>query len=156
MTVSVTQFRTDFPEFADATKYPDSAFALWYGVAVKLLNTDRWGSLLDVGCELYAAHQLTLEFRAFEESTNGMPPGGQVGPMNSKSVDKVSMGFDTSAGIEEGAGHWNLTIYGTRFIRLARMMGIGPVQIGIDCSGSDPLSSINAWSGIYSVPNPSN
>lgn len=156
MTITVAQFREDFPEFTDATVYPDSAFTLWYGVAVKMLNADRWGNMLDIGTELYAAHQLALEARAFAEASAGGIPGAQVGPLNSKSVDKVSMGYDTSAGIEADAGHWNLTIYGTRFIRLAKMMGMGPVQIGVGDGSLDPLSALNAWSGPLTTPGFSN
>lgn len=156
MTVTVAQFRTDFPEFADAAVYPNTAFDLWYGVAVKLLSSDRWGTLLDIGTELYVAHQLALEARAQAQAAAGSVPGELVGPLNSKSVDKVSMGYDTSAGTEESAGHWNLTIYGTRFIRLARMMGMGPVQIGVGDGALDPLASINAWYGPLTTPGFSN
>lgn len=156
MTITVAQFRTDFPEFADVTVYPDATFTLWYGVATKLLNADRWGTLLDIGSELYVAHQLVLEARAFAEASAGAVPGSSVGPINSKSVDKVSIGYDTSSGTESDVGHWNLTIYGTRFIRLAKMMGMGPVQIGVGDGTLDPLASINAWMGPLTTPGFSN
>lgn len=152
MTVSVSQFRTDFPEFADAAVYPDPAFAFWYAIALKFVSATRWASLQDLGSELYVAHQLVLEARAKAEGDNGVPPGGQVGPLASKSVDKASSSYDTSSGIEVGAGHWNLTIYGTRFIRIAKMVGVGPVQIGGGGGCTSALSSVNAWSGPYCGP----
>ena len=108
---------------------------------------------LDVAAELFAAHNLTLEVRAQAESKNGGIPGQQVGPVNSKSVDKVSIGYDTGSGIEADAGHWNLSIYGTRFIRLAKMFGAGPIQIGI---GVTPTGTGLGWSGPNVTPGFSN
>jgi len=43
------------------------------------------------------------------------------------------------------AGHWNLTVYGTRFIRFAKMFGAGPIQIGIGYNPS-PFGG-PAWPG---------
>lgn len=142
MTISVAQFRVDYPEFGSTVSYPNSQVSYWLEVAYSMLNAGRWGRQLDIGAELFIAHHVAIEAKAMAESANGGIPGTQVGPVNSKSVDKVSMGYDTGAGIQEGAGHWNMTIYGTRFIRLARMFGAGPVQIGI---GAAPVGS--AWSG---------
>jgi hypothetical protein len=76
-----------------------------------------------------------------------------TGVINSKSVDKVSIGYDTAGGIEAGAGHWNLTIYGTRLIKLIKMVGAGPVQVGIGCT---PMYSGSAWSGPDCMPGFSN
>lgn len=154
MTVTATQFRLDFPEFADKAAFPDSAYNFWYGVAQNFVGAAVWRNIQNVGLELYVAHQLTLEARAKGDAANGLPPGGQVGPLNSQSVDKASAGFDTQAGIEPEAGHWNLTIYGTRFIRLVKMVGMGCVQLGAGCGAIDPLSSGNAWTGPDCNPSP--
>ncbi|WP_414655874.1 DUF4054 domain-containing protein, partial [Frateuria sp.] len=43
--MDAAQFRTDFPEFSDTTKYPDSAITMWLTVAGLSLPSDRWGSL---------------------------------------------------------------------------------------------------------------
>jgi hypothetical protein len=51
-----------------------------------------------------------------------------AGMVARKTVDKVSVTYDTASAMEEDAGHWNLTVYGTRFIRLARMVGTGGMQ----------------------------
>lgn len=154
MTVTVAQFRLDFPAFADTTVYPDTAFAFWYAIALRLMNAALWASLLDVGSELFVAHHLALEARSEAAANAGGIPGESVGPLNSKSVDKVSMGYDTSAGIELEAGHWNLTIYGTRYIRLVRMVGIGCVQIG--AYSAEDSSAISAWTGPLTTPGFSN
>ena len=145
MTTSVQQFRADYPEFSGTTTYPNSQVQYWLNVAYSMLNAGRWGRQLDIGAAAFAAHNLSLEARAMAESANGGVPGGQVGPVSSKSVDKVSMSYDTSSGIQPGAGHWNMTIYGTRFIRMARMFGAGPVHVGM---GSTPPLSGPGWAGL--------
>lgn len=153
MTITVAQFRADFTEFASTTKYPNSAVTFWLTLAYQLLNADRWGAQIDIGAELFVAHNLVIEAKAQAEFAAGGIPGGQVGPVNSKSVDKVSVSYDTGAGIQLDAGHWNLSVYGTRFIRLARMFGAGPLFAGV---GYVPALSGMAWPGPSTLPGPTN
>jgi hypothetical protein len=153
MTILAAQFRIDYPEFADITVYPDSAVTFSLTFAYSMLNAAVWGSQLDIAAELYAAHNLAIEKRAQLEAANGEVPGTTTGPINSKSVDKVSVGFDVGSAVNEGAGHWNLTIYGTRLYRLIRMFGVGPIFIGI---GAVPVGSGLAWPGPLTTPGMSN
>lgn len=152
MTVTVSSFRQHYTEFASGIVYPTTDIQYYLTLAGTVLNASRWASLLDLGTELYIAHNIALEARARKEAANGAPPGGTVGPINNKSVDKVSVGYDTSAGTVEGAGHWNLTIYGTRFIKLARVAGAGPVQTSAGCV---PALSGGAWAGPWTSYIPS-
>ena len=144
MTITSLQLRQDFSEFADASRFTEPSLDYYINLAYLLMDAGRWSTLLDTGAELFVAHNISLEARAQEESAAGGMPGGMVGPINSSSVDKVSVGYDTGSGIEANAGHWNLTVYGTRFVRLARMLGAGPIQIGI---GYVPSGSGQAWAG---------
>lgn len=149
MAITVAQFRIDYPEFADVTKYPDSQVTYYLTLAYQMLNSSRWMSQLDLGAELFVAHNVQLEARAQIEANNGGIPGTTTGPIASKSVDKVSVSFDVGSGIEPDAGHWNLTIYGTRFIKLARMKGAGPLLVGI---GVAPSGNGPAWPGPWPYP----
>jgi hypothetical protein len=149
MTISVAQFRADYPEFSSTTNFPSSGIQYWLNVAYELLNASRWGAQLDLGAELYVAHNIALEARAQKEALSGGIPGQQSGTVSSKSVDKVSVGYDTNAASEEGGGHWNLTIYGTRLYRLIKLMGAGPVYLGI---GSSPILNGPAWPGPDTTP----
>lgn len=150
----------DLPEFGDASIFKPAAIAYWLNYANLLLDPCIWGpsaadpwptsnppplKLFDVGCELVAAHNLTLEAMAQASATNGMPPGLSTGPVNHKQVDKASVGFDTSIGSVEGAGPWNLTTYGTRFILLAQQLGSVPLTIGLP--GPAPALSGQPWIG---------
>lgn len=156
MAVTVATFRVDLPEFKNKSFYPDAAVTFWLALAAKSMNQDRWGApaatgdpleLYDLGQEMFAAHRLVIERKAQDDAVNGTPPGMASGPVNNQSVDKVSLGFDVQAALEEGGGYWNLTIYGQRFYRMLQMMGAGPVQVGVG-GLIDPLSSANAFTGL--------
>lgn len=131
MAATPAQLRADFPEFADPAKYPDTLILFWLGVYEKLMQPAvlLWDQLYDTGKELATCHQLVMEAQAIKSAAFGAPPGVNTGPQSQKAIDKVSESFDTQASIELDAGHWNLTKYGTRFIRLARMFGAGATQV---------------------------
>lgn len=152
MTVTAASFRGHLPEFADAGRFPNAVIDYWIAIAVQLVNAARWSTLTDMGVESFVAHQISLERQAIDAADAGGVPGLSTGIINSKSVDKVSVGYDTQGGAELDAGHWNLTIYGKRFIRFSRMMGAGPVQVGVTACGPG-----GAWEGPWTAnfPNPS-
>jgi hypothetical protein len=151
-------FRVNFPEFANTTVFPPSAVVFWIAVAVMLLPVQTWGAgstaastppttIMDIGQSLFVAHQLSIEARALKQAANGGIPGsGAGGPVSSESVGGVSRSYDVTIASLENAGPWNLTNYGTRYIFLARLLGKGPLQIGVDpfaCSAG----GIGAWWG---------
>ena len=147
MTITPTQFRLDFPEFSDQTVYPDSGLNYWINLAYLLLPANRWRNVLDVGAELFAAHNLTLEAQAQVAAAKGHPAGTIVGALASQSVSKVSVSYDTSTGIDPSAGHWKLTTFGLRFFELMRMAGAGGLYVapnGIQGALNGP-----AWNGPF-------
>lgn len=129
MTITPDQFRIDFSEFQDDTAYPDSGISFWLGIAYKLLNPIRWQDMLDTAAELFTAHNLVLERQAQKSAANGAVPGVSTGPISSKTVGPVTQAYDTAAGINQDAGHWNLTTFGTRFYQLMQLFGAGPIQV---------------------------
>jgi hypothetical protein len=129
MTITPTQFRSNFPEFSDATRYSDAMIQMWLTVAASLVNECRWMELTNIGIELVTAHHLVLGVRDQTAATVGGVPGEMTGPTASKSVDKVSKSYDTGAATLDDAGFWALTTYGIRYLSLARMMGAGGMQI---------------------------
>lgn len=162
MTVTTATFRADLPEFASVAFYPPAAVAYWLAIGVLLLNTDRWGvgadvavsppsSAYDFGLEMFTAHNLVLERQAQKAALNGGLPGLNTGAVASDSVGSVSRSYDTASGLEMDAGHWNLTTYGTRFIKLARMFGAGGLQLA-GCPA--PYGSAGAWPGPWPYPLP--
>lgn len=124
-------FVTHFPEFANTTSYPTSRINFWMDTGRKLLSNQRWidADLLDEGLELFTAHHIVLAQQNTKSAASGAAPGTNTGSVTSKSVDKVSVSYDTNASLVMGAGHWNLTTYGIQFIMMAKMVGAGGVQI---------------------------
>lgn len=150
--VTVAQFRANFTEFASTTTFPNSMVQFWLNVAYQMLNASRWGRQLDLGAQLYAAHNCILEARMNAEAANGGIPGASgsgIGVVNSKSVDKVSVGLDVSAMQQEFMGAYGLTVFGVRLWQLIRLFGAGPLQVATPGAvwGSGQFTSIGAWSG---------
>lgn len=156
MTVTPDSFRRDYGEFASEAAYPPSVVNYYLALGAIMMNQRRWGSPLttadsppktqyDMGLELFVAHHITIEKQAMDAAKIGGTPGvGQGGPVSSKSTGPISISYDTGAAAELDAGHWNLTIYGKRFINMALMVGIGPIQVGI---GHSPVLSGSPWVG---------
>jgi hypothetical protein len=151
MTVTAASFRGAFPAFANMATYTDPQVNFWITFALHFLNADRWADTIDYGVMLFVAHNLSLEFNANQSAKRGQNPGFVTGPVTSGSVDKVSYSRDVTSAMEDKAGHWNLSVYGLRYIRLAKMMGAGPVQVGAP-SPNDPAQWYynGAWPGPYS------
>lgn len=122
-------FRDAFPEFADITRYPDAMLTFWAAIATLQVNPIRWGVMVTNGIYLYVAHEITLAAQNQKTGVIGGVPGGQSGPINSKTVGSVTAAYDTAQGAEKDAGYWNLTSYGKQFIHLARIFGAGCVQL---------------------------
>lgn len=129
MTVTATSFLDHFPEFADASRFPVQSAQYWIDFAVASLDVDRWGTMIDYGVELYAAHNLALQGAAIAARNAGGIPGESPGVVSAEAVDKVSVSYDATVASIEGAADFNLTRYGVQFLRLARMFGAGGVQL---------------------------
>ena len=135
---TVPLFRQDFPEFGDSQVYEDFPVGLWLDVGALMINKVRWPttagavtgrSVWQVGIELFAAHNLSLERMNIKAAVRGAPPGWSRGSVASEGAGSVSVAYDTASGIEMDAGHWNLTNFGLRWLNMARMMGVGPMQV---------------------------
>ena len=151
--ITPAQMRQNFPEFANQVRFPTGMIQFWLNWSYLMLNAQRFKTSLDMAAQLFTAHNLSIERRAMDEATvagaaNSGTVGINSGPVNSKSVDKVSVGYDPGAVNDPDAGFWNLTIYGARLWQLIQMFGAGPVQIGAYCGqpwiGSWPWPG---WSG---------
>lgn len=85
--------------------------------------------LTDIGVGLVTAHHIALGTRDINTAAVGGVPGAIAAPQTSKSVDKVSASYDTAAVALKDGDFWNSTMYGIRYLSLARMMGAGGMQI---------------------------
>lgn len=125
----MADFRKSLPEFTNTEIYPDFVISGWAIVATKQVDCRIWKNETGLGINLYVAHEITLEAQSIQAAKIGGVPGMQSGPVNSKTVGSVTVGYDSQQAAEKDAGWWNLTVYGKQFIRLARIYGAGAVQL---------------------------
>lgn len=127
---TVADFRAAFPQFADTTKFPDPQIAFRLNLADVLLSEKLTGkALFPYFVELFVAHYMVL----WQADNNSAQVGGAGGSTNgvqaSKSVDKVSVSYDTGATLNPDAGFWNNSRYGAEFWQLITMFGAGGRQL---------------------------
>lgn len=144
-TITEAYFRETFNEFANPVKYSSGKIQMYLLLAQALININRWGDYYAMGVCLFVAHNCVIDRRNMDENDFDRPSGTQVGPIGSESGGGVGVTYDVGAGIEPGAGHWNLSNYGTRFIQFARLAGAGPVQV--NGPYVEPQFSGPAWPG---------
>lgn len=121
-------FRLHFPEFADVTVYPDPQVQFHIDTSTVMCNPAIWCQMQQLGVELMTAHFLAMSQymgQGGAGGAGGMVPGMQTGMKSSKSVSKVSVGYDNSLTGMEGWGPWNYTIYGQRWAWYAQLVGTG-------------------------------
>jgi hypothetical protein len=128
MAIDVPGFRANFPEFKSTTIYPDSMVNLWLQYAYILLPSRRWNVAIDLGAQLYTAHNLTMQGLSTAEGSNGAPPGMTIGPISSKTVGELTIAYDTAMGAHAEDGPFASTRYGTLLLHMARQFGSGPLQ----------------------------
>ena len=125
---TVQQFRTDFPQFASDTLYPEAQVQFRLNLADIQLDQNRLGRLFPYLVELFVAHYLTLQAGDNRAGALGRAGGSNSGVVSSKSVDKVSVSYDNSATLNPAAGFWNNTRYGAEFYQTICMFGAGGRQ----------------------------
>lgn len=122
-------FRTDFPEFADSVRFPDSTITFWSSLGEQLISKDRFGNMHTQAVELFTAHNIVLTAGNVAASVTGGLPGGSGGPVASKAVGSVNVSYDNASVMLPNAGHWNQTTYGRQYIQLVRLLGNGCYQL---------------------------
>jgi hypothetical protein len=141
--LDVPTFRSYFTAFGDAAVYPDATVQWWLDQGAVLLDPELWCDIYQLGQGLWAAHELAKFQMATLAGANN--PSGIGGIVQSKAVNGVSVSYDTSIGTEDGAGQYNLTIYGRQFYHRVKLIGMGPIQIG--AASCPPPGSGGAWVG---------
>ena len=158
MAVTVSDFQTAFPEFT-VYNFATPAIQFWLDFAGIYVNQAVWGgpalpgkpfTPCDYGVLFYSAHNIALALQSVAAApinpATGQPigaPGMTAGIESQKAIDKVSVSLYIGAIIEEGAGNWNATSYGTRFARMARQFGSAPQYIGAGV----PQTGMYAYAG---------
>lgn len=125
----IDDFRTEFPEFADPSTYPDAMLNFWSTIAQSMVVQCKWNDMYPFGVKLYVAHEITLARQNAQAAAVGGLPGQGGGIANTKTVGSVTVGYDSVVTSEKNAGWWNLTNYGKQFYRLTQIFGAGCIQL---------------------------
>lgn len=129
MTVAYADFVTAFPEFGDATKFPQAQIDLWISLApdnLVIIQRRAKPGVFDLAVMLFVAHNLVISTRETAAALKGIP-GETPGLVSSKTVDKVSVSYDAAGTAVDGAGAWNATFYGQRLYKMMQAYAAGPV-----------------------------
>ena len=123
------EFVEEFPEFADVVEWPVPRVEFRIALANRFVRVCGLDDAVARHLKgLYTAHYLAAQGPSTESGIleKGALGGGVV---SGKGVDGASISYDTSTGTEEGAGFWNLTLYGREYWQLMQMLGAGGVQL---------------------------
>lgn len=145
--VTIDTFRTKLPLFEDSNVYDDITLQFWLDAADLFVGEQRWGDVRPLGIQMYVAHMITVDALMAKEVAMGGIGGLRGGMVTSESGDSVSVSYDLTGSSEADGGHWNQTVYGRRYIRMMRLMGAGPVQVGVPSPSELLLSQTVAWPG---------
>lgn len=130
---TIATFRAAMPAFSEEI-IPDEQLQVYIDMAHGAVKEARWHSMWREGMRLYIAHFATLYLGTPEEgsSASKIVNSAKVqGSITSKSVDRVSVSYDTGQATSDltGWGAWKLTTYGTQFATLAKMVGKGGMYV---------------------------
>lgn len=126
---TVIDFRRDFPQFTDATKYPDAVIQFRLNLADMLIDGSAMGDMFPYLVELFVAHYMVLDAADTAAGVLGGAGGSTSGVVASKSVDKVSVSYDNSSTLNADAGFWNFSRYGAEFWQILQLFGYGGIQL---------------------------
>lgn len=126
---TVNDFRRDFPQFSDDTKYPDAVIEFRLNLADMLIDGSAMGNMFPYLAELFVAHYMVLNAAGTAAGALGGAGGATSGVVASKSVDKVSVSYDNSTTLNADAGFWNFSRYGAEFWQLLMLFGYGGIQL---------------------------
>ena len=121
-----TQMAALWPEFGDASIYPDVLLSAWRDQAYRVCKESRWGEQRDFGAMLYCAHFMALARKAAASSQGGATIEGI---RTSKSVGPLSVSYDVASVTNQGAAFWNTTSYGVQFYSMLRGVAAGGLYV---------------------------
>lgn len=124
--MDITQFRLDFPQFSDETKYTDSMCAFWSELGESVNSPEVFpDEVYTKLIELYTAHHIVLQYKDIFTSGVGGVPVGDAGAMTEKSQGDVSYTFDGASASIANGGQFNVTEYGRQYLQLRNIYAKG-------------------------------
>jgi Protein of unknown function (DUF4054) len=131
--MDVTQFRLDFPEFADEQVYTDAMCTFWAGIGAQINSPEVFGGAYNQVIELFTAHNLVLQAKAIDTVSVGGIPGRDGGAITDKKTGSVQQQYDSTSSSTVGQGNFNETTYGRQYLYLRKMFWQGAIAVGNGC-----------------------
>lgn len=116
MSISLSQFRTRFPEFDSIA---DSFVNFALSDAADDMDVTRWGDRFDTGQGFLAAHYVSIS------STGNLVVSGSVGANTQATTGPLSVTKNIPMAKNMSEAMLSGTVYGQRYMRLRSMVGMG-------------------------------
>lgn len=130
ITLNLTDFRAQFPQFADPVKYPDATLQVQFELACSYVTNDTYGDMSVTvrthAIYLMMGHLIALNALIAQNASGG----GQIGVVQSATVDSVSVTLQPPP--VRGQWRWwlNNTPYGAQLAALLEMQSAGGFFVG--------------------------
>lgn len=139
---NVTQFRIDYPQFADPIEFPDYYLQEWWNNAICYINpsTQNYGRLQGT-CKLLALNLMTAHLAAISVFVRlGQVPG----MLTQANIDVISDVFTPPPLPNQWQWWMGLTPYGQRLLALLQTKSVG----GFYITGLPETTAIRRWGGL--------
>lgn len=129
ITLDPAAFRALFPQFADATKWPDAALSIQFGAATGYVSADTYGDI-PVAARTNALYLMTAHLLALGVIIAQNNYSGQVGVVQGAVVDHVQITL-TPPPVKSQWQWWlNTTPYGAQLLGLLEAQAAGGFFVG--------------------------
>lgn len=126
VTFDVTQFRAQYPQFADPLKFPDAQLQNNWDLATCYMTPENYGILQD-GCRQKALNMLTAHITALSLQYN---MGEITAVLQSAGIDKVNINT-VAPPIRNALDYWLYqTAYGQQLLALLKALTVGGMYLG--------------------------
>lgn len=117
-------FLNFFPQFKE--KVPDEVLKSFINLANANINIARYKSFWNMAMNFYVAHFLTIYISECQRLG-----ANSVGMITSKSVDGISVSYDTASIMNDldGWGGYKQTSFGIQFATIAKLAGLGGIYV---------------------------
>jgi len=125
LTFNVSAFRVEFPEFANATTYPDATLQAYWDRATCYINANSDDGDLNGTCRQGALNLLTAHIALLSTQ---LTAGQVTGQLQSATIDKVSVAITPPPAPNTWQYWLNSTGYGQQLLALLQALAVGGFQ----------------------------
>jgi len=113
MSITLSDFRAEFPEFAGTS---DARIESLIAYAESRIDETRWSNQYDMGLLLHTAHHVAM--------LNSAGPKAGPGPVAVKTMGGLSVSFAAYLASAGGQSHLKATAYGRMLLDLSQSIGL--------------------------------